>query len=94
MDSLGNLEKRDGCTGCEHCSPASETIPGGGLRGGSLVLSAIGLFLFPLAAAITGSILAGPSPVGQFLGALGGLALAGAISVVIGRKFQHTGEGT
>lgn len=77
----------EGCTGqCEHCS-LQQPQPGG-LSGGRLVLTAIGVFLAPLGLTIAGAALAGPQQPRQTVYALAGLGLGIGIAIITSRMLR------
>ena len=61
----------------------------GGPSGWRMVLASVGLFLGPIALAIVGALLAGATADARAAGALGGLVLGMAISVIVGRLIRR-----
>ena len=70
------------CANCGSCKNGRKPEQGGP-RGKALVLRGIITFLVPLISAITGAALLRQSPHTQALGAVGGLILCGALSILI-----------
>lgn len=72
----GTDSRRDGCGGCsvEGCSARVEPS-NAPLRGATLTLAAVFVFLVPVILAIAGAVLAGPGAEPRSLGAFGGLLL-------------------
>ena len=61
----------------------------GGPSGWLMVLASAGLFLAPIALAIVGALLAGVTADARAVGAIGGLLLGMAISVIVGRLIRR-----
>jgi len=77
-----------GCSGpCRSCWVNLEGA--GGPSGWRMVLASVGLFLGPIALAIVGALLAGATADARAAGALGGLVLGMAISVIVGRLIRR-----
>ena len=77
------------CSSCAKCPtedcPAKKETEEPRLRGRSLGLAAIGLFIAPIALAVVGSLCIGESDGAQFAGALTGLGLGMGASAVLAR---------
>lgn len=74
-------ERAESCDGCAGCSRTAEPTATGPLRSWRLVLAAMGVFLWPLSAALAGALLIGTNEVGQFLGAVVGLLFGVAVAL-------------
>jgi len=74
------------CDGeCRVCPPAGQGVDPAAPSGWRLTVPAAGLFLGPLVLGVAGAALAGPSQVGQFLGAVGGLIVGAGAAVIVAR---------
>jgi len=71
--------------GCRRCPPAGQGVDPAAPSGWRLAVPAAGLFLGPLVLAVAGAGLAGPSQVGQFLGAVGGLIVGAGAAVTVAK---------
>ena len=76
-----------GCGPCRRCW--ADLGEADGPSGWRLVLASVGLFLGPVVLAIAGVLLAGAEAEARTAGAVGGLVLGMAISVVIGRLIRR-----
>ncbi|NCC52313.1 MAG: hypothetical protein EOM20_14000 [Spartobacteria bacterium] len=89
------VESKSGCGGqCAHCALGDaigqdETIS----KGWRLVLPAVGVFLVPLALALTGAVLFRGSPGRQTVGAFGGLMVGLLIAGITGFLMRKGGQG-
>jgi len=82
------------CTGgCPACHADGGETPSVGLSGWRLVVSAVAVFLFPLALALAGAMLVAGGEGAKFLGAVGGLTVGLIVGVVVSRLVSRTGEG-
>jgi hypothetical protein len=73
-------------SGCGKCSALDQSgRHPDGLTGWALVGAALCVFLFPLATATAGAILAGRQEMHQFAGAFGGLAAGLVVGVIMAR---------
>lgn len=74
---------------CPHCAggvcPSANDAEPSTVRGPCLVGSAIGLFLLPVLLAIGGAVAAGPNETAQLVGALVGLGIGMAGSILAAR---------
>ena len=61
----------------------------GGPSGRRMILASAGLFLGPIVLAIAGALLAGAAADARAAGAVGGLLLGMAISVIVGRLIRR-----
>ena len=79
------------CTGCDPQFSDGEALLSSErpLRGGSLVVASIFYFLFPLAAALLGALLAGEGALRQLAGAGGGLLVATVTAILIAGILQR-----
>ena len=84
-------EHADSCGGCPQCGAVAPP-PAGRLRGWRVVLAAMGVFLWPPAAALAGAMLIGTNEVGQFLGAVVGLLFGVAVALVGARLLNRLPE--
>lgn len=76
-------------SGCSHCA-VSEKPPGAGeLVGWRLGLSAVGLFLFPMALATAGALI-GKTALTQVIGCICGLVVGAGITVVVSRILRRS----
>jgi len=88
-----------GCPGCSGCSaPPQGTGPENVLVGRRLALASAGVLLVPLGLALTGAVLAGPAPLGGWLGGMTGFALglvvtAGLAKMLFGGRPQEPDAG-
>lgn len=79
-------------TGCDVCRAGDDPKPSsGGLVGWRLVVSAVAVFLVPLASALGGAVLAGGAEPAKLLGALCGLIVGLAIGVAVSRLVSRAG---
>ncbi|MBN1588817.1 MAG: hypothetical protein JW888_04820 [Pirellulales bacterium] len=82
---------------CPHCGgdacPTPDESDPTAMSGSRFVLAAMGLFLAPLVLAILGAVVAGRRAEAQLIGALGGLALGMAGSVLVARWIRHRSGG-
>jgi len=82
-------EQAESCGGCPQCGGAVAPASAGRLRGWRVVLAAMGVFLWPPAAALAGAMVIGTNEVGQFLGAVVGLLFCVAVALVGARLLNR-----
>ena len=77
-----------GCSGpCRSCWANLEATAGP--SGRRMILASVGLFLGPIVLAIVGALLAGATADARTAGAVSGLLLGMAISVIVGRLIRR-----
>ncbi len=77
-------DRRPDCAGCGVSPCPGEATPADGpYSGWRLAALSAGIFLAPVLLAILGTVLAGPKPERQLIGALAGLALGIGVSLAV-----------